>query len=242
MELTEEDIKKMSPEQLRQLQKQNCIFCSIVAKNVQSRVIYEDDLTLAVLDINPANPGHILLLPKEHYSVMPQMPDELVAHMGMIAKQLSVVMVRAFAADGTSIVAANGVAAGQRASHFMMHIIPRKEGDNVGIMLAPGKIGEAELVGMQKLLAPLIARAFGKEVVEPVEEEPPKEEKAMEKVPEKKAAEPEKKKEEPKKKPQPPQEQREELPPEHDDGPVEDDNSQGRPNLDDITSFLLGGK
>jgi histidine triad (HIT) family protein len=160
-ELTEEDIRNMSPEQLRQLQKQQCIFCAIIARRVQARIVYEDEQVMGVLDINPANPGHVLLMPKEHYAVSPQMPDDLVAYMGMIAKGLSKAMLRALGAQGATILAANGVAAGQRASHFMMHVIPRREGDSVGIAPAQGQIGEEQLVKLTSQLRPVVLKAMG---------------------------------------------------------------------------------
>ena len=64
-QLTEEDLKNMSPEEIQELQKQQCIFCHIVSGKVASRKVYEDDSVIAILDIHPANPGHVLLLPKE---------------------------------------------------------------------------------------------------------------------------------------------------------------------------------
>ena len=64
-ELTEEDIKKMSPEEIAELQKKNCIFCHLVSGRVPSKKVFEDDKVLAILDIYPAIPGHILLFPKE---------------------------------------------------------------------------------------------------------------------------------------------------------------------------------
>ncbi|MEK6822525.1 MAG: HIT domain-containing protein [Nanoarchaeota archaeon] len=237
MALTEEDLKKMSPEQLRQLQKQQCIFCHIIAKRVQSKIVYEDDKVLAVLDINPANPGHVLLLPKEHYSVSPQVPDELFAYMGMVAKQMSKALLRTVGAEGSTILAANGMAAGQRASHFIMHVIPRKEGDKVGLMLPPGDITEQQIVQVQKALAPLIAKAFGKEpvAIEEVKEAQKKEAKP-EQTPQPKHG-PETKKEESAPTTEPAKRPQEPAPPQ----PQESPSDQGT-NLDDITSLLLGGK
>ena len=120
----QEKIKQMSPEELKEFQKKQCIFCQIIAGKVQSRKVYEDDKVIALLDINPANPGHILLLTKEHYSIMPQIPDDEIAHVFMAAKSLSNAMLKSIDAQGTNIIVANGIAAGQRAQHFMAHIIP----------------------------------------------------------------------------------------------------------------------
>src|SRR3989338_6747191 len=76
----QEKIKQMSPEELKEFQKKQCIFCQIIAGKVQSRKVYEDEHVIAILDINPTNPGHTLLVTKEHYSIMPQLPEEEVAH------------------------------------------------------------------------------------------------------------------------------------------------------------------
>jgi histidine triad (HIT) family protein len=141
----QEKIKNMSPEELREFQKKQCIFCHIVSGRVQAKKIYEDDKTVAVLDINPANPGHILLLPKEHYAIMPQLPEDELGHIFMVAKYLSNSALKALEASGTNIIVANGPAAGQKAQHFMVHIIPRKENDNISFSIPQQKIPEKDL-------------------------------------------------------------------------------------------------
>jgi histidine triad (HIT) family protein len=124
------------PAQQAGQQGQNCIFCSIIAGKVpNTKKVYEDDICIAVLDINPAASGHILLLPKKHTAVMPQIEGQEIGHMFMVAKALSNVLLRALKAEGTNIFVANGALAGQRAPHFMIHIIPRKEGDGLSLLL-----------------------------------------------------------------------------------------------------------
>ena len=137
--VTEEELANMSPEQMQELQKQNCIFCHIISGKVASKKIYEDDKVLAILDINPANPGHILLLTKEHYQVMPQIPDDEISHIFMVAKAVSHVCLKALNAKGTNIFIANGMVAGQKAPHFMLHIIPRANVDGIKIFDLPEK-------------------------------------------------------------------------------------------------------
>ena len=139
----QEKLKQMSPEELREFQKKQCIFCQIVEGKVQSKKIYEDDKVIGILDINPANPGHTLLLTKIHYSIMPQIPDEEIASIFSVAKSISNSMLRGMDAHGTNIFVANGIAAGQKAQHFMVHIIPRKENDGVNFVL-PQKIMKQE--------------------------------------------------------------------------------------------------
>jgi histidine triad (HIT) family protein len=127
----EEKLKNMSPEEIAELQKQQCIFCQILTGKVPSKKIYEDDICTAVLDINPAVKGHLLLLPKEHYAIMPQVPEKEISHMFVVARVLSHAFLKVLGATGSNIFIANGVPAGQRAQHFMIHLIPRREDDNV---------------------------------------------------------------------------------------------------------------
>ena len=152
----QEKIKQMSPEELKEFQKKQCIFCQIIAGKVQSKKVYEDDKVIAIFDINPANPGHTLLLTKEHYSIMPQIPDDEVAYLFMAVKALSNSMLRGIDAQGTNIIVANGVAAGQKAQHFMAHIIPRRENDGINFVLPQDTLGQNEIeeVG-NKLIAAL---------------------------------------------------------------------------------------
>lgn len=127
----EEKIKKMSPEELREFQKQQCIFCQIIADKVPAKKVYSDDKCLAVLDINPASKGHILIMPKEHYAIMPQIPEEVIGHLFLVSKYLSQILLKTLKASGTNVFVANGLAAGQKAQHFLLHLIPRKEGDGL---------------------------------------------------------------------------------------------------------------
>lgn len=156
-----EELKNLSPEELQQLQKQQCLFCAIVSGKVQSKKIYEDDRVIAILDINPAAPGHILVLPKEHVSIMPQLGDDDTAYLFAVVKALSQTALQTLAVKGTTIFVANGIPAGQRTSHLLVHIIPRTEGDNVGIQIPERKLSDADMAALQKQLLPFVRKAFG---------------------------------------------------------------------------------
>ncbi|MEM4242300.1 MAG: HIT domain-containing protein [Candidatus Woesearchaeota archaeon] len=151
----------MSPEEIAQAARQQCIFCHIAAGRVASKKVYEDDLVVAVLDINPANPGHVLIIPKEHYVIMPQIPEDVLAHIGMVAKGISHAQLRSLKAQGTNIFVANGVTAGQRAQHFMMHVIPRMENDGVGLVLPERGMAPADAKKAQQVLRKALAKALG---------------------------------------------------------------------------------
>lgn len=157
----QENIKNMSPEELAEFQKQQCIFCQIMSGKVQSKKIYEDSKCMAILDINPANPGHILLLPREHYAIMPLIPDEEISHLFMVSKALSNAMLKGLKVTGTNIFVANGPIAGQRAQHFMIHIIPRKENDGVSCFNIPQRqIPESDLETIKKRMVQATVKVF----------------------------------------------------------------------------------
>ena len=176
IEALQEKLKNMSPEELKEFQKKQCIFCQIVDGKVKARKVYDDDKCIAVLDINPASPGHLLLLPKEHYTIMPQMPEDELSHIFMVAKSLSNSILRALGARGTNIIVANGPAAGQKAQHFMMHIIPRKDEDGVQFILPQKKISDKELKIIKEKLSVKLTEMLG--IKKAKKEEAKKKEKA----------------------------------------------------------------
>src|SRR3990167_8645284 len=164
----QEKIKNMSPEELKEFQKKQCIFCQIIAGKVQSRKVYEDESVIAILDVNPANPGHMLIMPKEHYSIMPQMPDEETGHIFAVAKALSNAALRSLEVQGSNIIVANGVAAGQRAQHFMINLIPRKENDNIHFQMPQKTIDDSELKKIRKMLADSLGAKAEEPVIVPL--------------------------------------------------------------------------
>ena len=125
-QLSQEEIAKRM-----QLMKDNCIFCKIIKKEIPSKIIFEDDICTAILDINPATTGHILLMPKEHYMMMPFVPDEVLGHLSVISKYLSDLLKVSFNPEDITIFIANGSAAGQKSQHFMIHVIPRYKDDGI---------------------------------------------------------------------------------------------------------------
>lgn len=144
---------KPSPEEIKkrmELMKQNCIFCKIINKEIPSKIIFEDDISLAILDINPATTGHILLMPKEHYMLMPMVPDEVLGHLTVISKYLSDLLKDTFGALDVSVYIANGAAAGQQSQHFMSHVIPRYGDDGMDFDLSGNNLKREELENLAK--------------------------------------------------------------------------------------------
>lgn len=145
---------------------EQCIFCQIAKGSIPSKKVYEDDKVVAVLDINPALPGHLLVIPKEHISIMPQIQPSLVGHLGVVAKKLSHLILKKLGVEGVSVFIANGGAAGQRSPHFMMHVIPRIEEDNVGLNPEKGQLSDEDLRKLQSSVTGCVDKYFRKKPVE----------------------------------------------------------------------------
>ncbi|MCW3999580.1 MAG: HIT family protein [Candidatus Bathyarchaeota archaeon] len=104
---------------------ENCIFCKIVAKQAPSSILYEDQTTIAFLDIRPLNLGHTLVIPKAHYVDIFDIPQKELGQVHIVSKQLAVAIKKATQADGVSIIQQNGKAAGQDIFHLHVHVVPR---------------------------------------------------------------------------------------------------------------------
>ena len=104
---------------------EDCIFCKIISKKAGAVIVFEDERSLAFLDIHPLNPGHTLVVPKKHYPSMVEMPPEEVGRVFVsVAKVMRGVM-KASKADGINIGQSNGRAASQEVFHVHVHVIPR---------------------------------------------------------------------------------------------------------------------
>ncbi len=102
-----------------------CIFCKIAKKEIPAKIIYEDDETMAFLDINPRNEGHALVIPKKHYVNLLEAPDNTLAELMRVAKLLCQRMKNKLNAKGFNIVINVEKVAGQEIDHLHLHIVPR---------------------------------------------------------------------------------------------------------------------
>ncbi len=127
-----------------------CIFCKIIKGEIPSGKIYEDDTVLAFLDINPANKGHALVLPKAHYGNIFDVPEPVLSKTIEIVKKIATAVLKVTNCDGVNILQNNNKAAGQLVPHIHFHIIPRFENDSVNFSYKGTKYGGGELEDVQK--------------------------------------------------------------------------------------------
>lgn len=117
----------------------NCIFCKIIKKEIPATIIYEDDLVLAFMDAMPINPGHALVIPKEHDQYISNISPEAAARMFEVARKIdSSIRESGIRCDALNLMISDGPAAGQEVFHTHLHVIPRFDGDGM-VMKYPNK-------------------------------------------------------------------------------------------------------
>ncbi len=108
---------------------ENCLFCKIANGTYSSKTIYEDERFRVILDIFPLTKGHALILPKEHFANIYELPDDWCGDAMKLAKKISITLKEKLGCDGINIQSNNEIAAGQTIFHFHTHLIPRYKDD-----------------------------------------------------------------------------------------------------------------
>lgn len=122
----------------------NCVFCKIIDGVIPSTKLFEDDDFVIILDVGPATFGHALVIPKNHYANIYEMPEAMLSKSINLAKVWGEKLVKALNADGLNLVQNNGLAAGQTVFHYHLHLIPRYDGDTVGELWTPGSLSDEQ--------------------------------------------------------------------------------------------------
>ncbi len=118
---------------------ENCIFCKIVKGDIPCAKIFEDDKVLSFLDIAPANKGHALIVTKNHYETLLEIPDDYLEDMMLKAKKIAQALSAALGNEGFNVLMNNKQVAGQLVPHAHVHIIPRFTGDGIKLNWKPKK-------------------------------------------------------------------------------------------------------
>ena len=113
----------------------HCTFCDLIAGAAEVSVCYEDADAIAFMDIQPVNPGHLLVVPRRHFESLADIPAELAMDLFAVATRLAPVVMKVAGAAGMNIVVNSGAAAGQDVFHYHVHVIPRREDDGFDVPL-----------------------------------------------------------------------------------------------------------
>ena len=137
----------------------DCLFCRIVSRKTDAVIVYEDEETVAFLDHRPLFPGHCLLIPRQHYETLPDLPSTAVGKFFKIVQLLSAVVPVALNAQGSFVAMNNRVS--QSVAHLHVHVVPRTKGDGLKGFFWPRmkyKTTE-EMIEVGKILVDAIGKA-----------------------------------------------------------------------------------
>lgn len=123
----------------------NCIFCKIANGEISSKTLYEDEKFRVILDQGPATKGHALILPKDHYANLYELPEEDAGNVMKLAKKMMTRITDKLGCEGFNLVQNNGDLAGQTVFHFHLHLIPRYRADGQTIGWKPQEVSQEEL-------------------------------------------------------------------------------------------------
>jgi len=122
---------------MNKIKKEDCIFCKIINGKIPAYKIYEDKDFIAILDIAPVNPGHVLLIPKKHFQLLEEFPEDLAEKLILLAQRLIPKIKKTVRSDSVNFSLNDGKTAGQLIPHVHFHIMPRFDKD--GHKLFEGK-------------------------------------------------------------------------------------------------------
>ena len=129
---------------------EDCIFCKVLAGDLPSERIYEDDHAVAVMDINPWTRGHAVVVPRRHAANLFEIEDDELAHVARAAKRVAAMMRDTLGCEGINLLQSNGPAAWQTIFHLHVHVIPRYEGDPLALPVHPQPAEPDELAAVAK--------------------------------------------------------------------------------------------
>ena len=131
---------------------EECVFCKIVKGEIPSKKVYDDKDVIAFLDINPANPGHTLVVPKKHAEDLTKSNEDDIAKAMHVVKKITASLKEKMNAIGVNVVQNNGKAAGQLVAHTHFHVIPRYPNDSVIITYQRVHMQDSDLEEVRKKL------------------------------------------------------------------------------------------
>ena len=123
----------------------DCPFCAIVAGETPASVVFEDGRSIAFLDVEPANPGHALVVPRAHAAGLADLPEPTGGHLFRGGMRVAAALRAELDPDGVNLFLADGEAAGQEVFHVHLHVLPRHEDDGVTVERPPATTDRAEL-------------------------------------------------------------------------------------------------
>jgi len=128
----------------------NCEYCEL--EKGRSKILYQDEQVIAVVKDTGVHPGQITIFPKEHFTILEMVPEDILQKCFILANKVGIAVFEGLDAQGTNIIIQNGLSAGQKVPHFGIEVIPRREQDGLNFQWATKQLQEDELDGTFKML------------------------------------------------------------------------------------------
>ncbi len=125
----------------------DCEFCDLIEQ--KKNVLLEDELSVVLLPSKPASPGHCIVVPRQHITILEQLSDKQSAQLGILANKISIIQFESLQAVGTNVLLQNGTAAGQTMPHVAMHVIPRFDGDSLSFAWKSKPLNEEQMASAE---------------------------------------------------------------------------------------------
>jgi len=130
----------------------DCVFCKILASELPSSLVYQDEHCTAFMDIQPVNPGHILVVPITHAPNLAALDEETGGHLFKVGQRVAAALYRSdLHCEGVNFLLADGEVAGQEVFHVHLHVVPRFEGDGFGFKFSPSYFQLPERTELDKI-------------------------------------------------------------------------------------------
>jgi histidine triad (HIT) family protein len=123
----------------------DCIFCEILSGTLPASIVYQDETCTALMDIQPVNAGHVLVIPTSHAKYLADLGEDTSAQLFLIARRIAAALRNSgIKCEGVDLFLADGEAAGQEVFHVHLHVFPRYKGDGFGFKFQPGYSNKPE--------------------------------------------------------------------------------------------------
>ncbi len=146
-----------------------CVFCSIASGEIKSYTVYEDALVLAVLDINPATKGHTIIVPKEHYNSLYEIPFQRYISILSVARAIAYALNLSMGCITVDMIYTQELRKGNVTPHAIIHAIPRYTDDTVNYVWQPAALQEEEATQMASMIKSAFDNVKNSEMPKPVE-------------------------------------------------------------------------
>ncbi|MCL4398681.1 MAG: HIT domain-containing protein [Candidatus Parvarchaeota archaeon] len=149
------------------MEEEKCVFCMIASKKVPAKEVYEDQMIMGVLDINPASKGHVIMIPKKHYNNIYEIPQDEFLQYVSVARAVGYAILLSLAPNNVEMLYTKELTKGSITPHALIHLIPRYNDDTINHVWQPQKMEESDFVAIENAIKSAIEKVKAAETQKP---------------------------------------------------------------------------